>query len=293
MQYITQGEIQTRIDDIFRNSLTLNGDGKIGLRPISPEGEYWMIMWTHILEEMVLRGKGLPHGNLLSPETIPKATWPETPDAAIVLRGKKYKEGYHLFKYGNKLHLKGMHENGAIRIAPASSYKDSSLNSAINDDEKVLSVFDHPDKVKISHVDKITGKKTIIKPKGNVKRTLELPTNYYVYSMAYVYDYRLFDDFEYNACIVIHDTKKFLLLLDKAFKQSIGNWVFVTNPVHYIDPLNPPNEKDIDLFFCKHFKYSYQKEIRAVWLPESYIEELEPVYLDIGCMGSYADYIEF
>ncbi len=180
-----------------------------------------------------------------------------------------------------------------IRIAPATFYNDSSLNAAIKDDERIMSIFHHPEKVTITHVDKNTGENIKIKPVSNVESTFNVSTNYYVYCMADSYSLRLFDDFESNACIIIHDMYGFLRKLEKAFMQVVGNWGFGAEQVKYIDPLNPPNEKDIDVFFSKHFRCSYQKEIRAVLLPSIAVEKLDPIYLNIGSMEEYADYIEF
>lgn len=292
MEYITQEELERRIEDVCRNALMLTAEGKVGLRPISPEGEYWMTMWTHILEEASLRDIGLPKKDNFSLDTFPKATWPKAPRAATAIDGKKLSEGSFLVKYGQKKYLNRMYNEGQIRISPASFYKNPSLNTAINDDESVLSVALHPDKATISHINNKTGKESRILPVGNITTTFSLITNYYVYCMAHVYDFRLFDDFEADACIIIHDVKAFLSRLDKVFKSAEGNWSFMTNQVRYVDPLNPPREQDIDVFFCKHFRYSYQKEVRAVWIPEEDRDHLEPVHLDIGAMGAYAEYVE-
>ncbi len=292
MEYISQAELEKRLEDVFRNSLILTEEGKIGLRPIPEAGEYWAVMGTHLLEEMSLRGTGMPRGNRLSPEIFPKATWPRVPSAAKMLKGREFEEGCCLFKYGKKKYLKKMHDDGVIRVVPATFYNEASLNSAIKDDERILSVFHHPASVNITHVDRNTGKETKIKSTGNVKTTFELSTNYYVYCMSYVFDLRLFDDFQADACVVIHDAKDFLNRIDTSSKKLIRFCKFITDQVRYVDPLNPPEEKDIDLFFCKHFRYSYQKEMRSVWVPEKVVEHLGAVYLEIGPMNTYSEYIE-
>ena len=292
MEHLSLDEISTRAQDVFRNSLILTEDGRIGLRPISTEGEYWMIMFTHILEETIIRGSGMPQMELYSPDIVPEATWPHIPNAVNALNGKKYKDGHHLFKYGNKKYLKSMYESGSIRVMPATYYKDASLNSAIHDDERVLSIHHHPSKINISHQSKNTGEIVNIKPIGNVTVKHELTTNYYVYCMSYVYDFRLFDDFRADACIVINDIKGFLSKIDIAFKKAANGLDRFVGTVTYIDPLNAPNDENTSLFFGKHFKYTYQKETRLVWVPRSKTELLDPIYLDIGPMNEYADYIE-
>lgn len=214
------------------------------------------------------------------------------PKAVSALNGKEYIDGHHLFKYGKKKYLKSMYESGIIRIMPATFYKDASLNSAIHDDERLLSVYFHPDKINISHQSKKTGEINKINPIGNVTATYELKTNYYVYCMAYLYDFRLFDDFEADSCIVVNDIQGFLTKVDRAFNQAASGLDGFVSTVNYIDPLNPPKEDEFSLFFSKHFKYSYQKETRMVWIPKSDTELLNPIYLDIGPMHNYADFIK-
>lgn len=292
MEHISQDDLDKRIEDVFRNSLTLTEEGKIGLRQISSDGEYWMIMWTHLLEEMSLRGSGIPHANMFPPETFPKTTWPHAPSAAKALKGREFEDGRYLFKYGKNEHLNQMVKNGVIKISPATFYNDASLNSAIKDDELILSVITHPDFINMVHIDQVTKEETIIKPTGNVTTTFELSTNYYVFCMSHICDFRLYDDFEADTCLIIKDVKGFLYRLNAAFMEQKGLWGYMADHVRYIDPLNPPKEKEIDLFFCKHFRYSYQKEIRAVWIPEKPLKQLEPIYLEIGSMDSYAELVE-
>jgi len=292
MEYLTKAELDKRAEDIFRNFLLLTPEGKIGLRPISSGGKYWIILWTHLLEELSLRGTSLPSADVFAPETFPNATWPHAPRAAVALKSANFRESPALVKYGKKEYLRKMYHEGRIRVSSAGSYKDPSLNTAINDDERVMNIGFHPHKVKISHRDVKTNTNTLIQPVGNVTYTFRLNTNFYVYCMSNVCDVRLFDDFEADACVVIYDSAVFLANLNKSFQSVVGNWRFQADAVRYIDPLNPPGEKEIDLFFGKHFKYSYQNEIRAVWIPEVDENDLEPVYLEIGEMREYADYVE-
>ena len=87
MEHLSLGEISTRAQEIFKNSLVLTKEGKIGLKPISSEGEYWMIMFTHVLDESVLRKSGMPPMELQSPNIVPEATWPHIPKGVIVESG--------------------------------------------------------------------------------------------------------------------------------------------------------------------------------------------------------------
>lgn len=61
--------------------------------------------------------------------------------------------------------------------------------------------------------------------------------------------------------------------------------------VRYVDPLKF-NPLEVDLFTCKHFRYSYQNEIRIIWKPKEPCNELESFFIEIGNMHSYAEFIK-
>lgn len=289
LKHTSNKDLYTRVNDIIKNSWILTKEGKIAYRPILSEGWYWISRWTHILEEFRTRGDGIPMG--LQQGAMPIPTYPKTPSAVTALKGRNFNNKGYLFKYGSKKHLKKMYEKGDLRISPVTKYNDSSLNSAINDDEQMLSTFLNPNNTQINHISK-NGTTNRIKPIGNIEVTHQADTDYYAYCMADVYDYRLFDDFEYDACIIIKDVDKFIGSIKNTVAEFIEGCKFIKNKVKYIDPLNPPYIKSIDIYFCKHFRYAYQKEIRIILLPDKQVKNLKDLYINIGCMSEYAEYIE-
>ena len=44
-------------------------------------------------------------------------------------------------------------------------------------------------------------------------------------------------------------------------------------------------------FISKHFRYAYQHEFRVIWIPNKEINDLDPVFIEIGGMAEYADII--
>lgn len=286
MKYLSQVELEQRAKDIFTNLTVLQEDEKIGLRPINNTGVYWMGVFTELLEEFRLRHGDYPNGfesgfikeaNIPNPEDVKR-----TRKAIDKIGG--IKEG-NIYKYGKLAHMKDMFEFGKIRISPALYYNDSSLNYAIHDDELNFEISRLPEEITIWN----ETKNCEIKPIGNVKRKSSLTTNYYVQCLSTAYSFREFSDFECDACVVIYDIQKFLTLVDHEVQKQIKDYLFVPQSVEYIDPLKPHKEPDV--FFSKHFKFTYQNEFRLIWIPEKPLMELEPLFIDIGNMSEYAQLI--
>lgn len=172
-----------------------------------------------------------------------------------------------------------------MRISPASSYNDPSLNKAIRDDELSFDI-----KRVFNNVVVLNSKRKITPTFGVVQFSLKSNTNYYVHCFSSGYNFREYDDFEADACIVIKEPRQFIKYLFKHAKKHLPNYDYFASPVKYLDPLNcEPN--DVDLFYCKHFKYSYQNEFRAIWIPKNPTFKLEPIFIEIGSMEKYAKLI--
>jgi len=116
---------------LVESQVTLTESGQLGF-----EVEKQLVIWhqsrlTHMFMEFGVRG-GIPAG--IEPK-LPNLTHPETPRGVVAYRSRKRPEPGQLFKFGKRRWLLPLMEQGSIRFAPASAYRDSSLNSAIQDDE--------------------------------------------------------------------------------------------------------------------------------------------------------------
>lgn len=267
---------------------TLTPKGQIGLHGLNDDGIFWIIKWTHILEEFTLRYGPYPNGfsdGFLKDVSIVNPTYPNIPPSKIAIdQVDGLKEGY-IYKFGKNEHLDPMFKHGRIRISPASLYNDPSLNKAIQDDELSFSVSSRSDNLVIRKNDD-----EIIPTYGNVTFHLKSNTNYYVHCFASKYTFREYDDFEANACIVISKPRVLFQKMMKAVSKKIHDFSGFASPVKYLDPLTC-NPQDVDILFSKHFRYSYQNEVRTIWVPPLPIQHLEPLYIDIGCMENYAQII--
>lgn len=285
MEFLTDEELQVRTKDIFLNMVTLTSEGKVGLHGVNKQGKFWLSIWTHILEEFAIRYGPYPNGftkGFMKDASIVNPTFPNIPPSKIAIdKIGGLKEGY-IYKFGKKEHLDSMYKHGRIRIAPASLYNDSSLNKAIQDDELSFSVSSRSENITIKNSDN-----EIIPAYGNVTFHLKSTTNYYVHCFASKYTFREYDDFEANSCIVITKPRILFQKMMKAVKKKYPEFDGFASPVKYLDPLTC-NPKDVEILIAKHFKYSYQNEVRTIWVPPTPMQHLELFYIEIGSMEKYA-----
>jgi hypothetical protein len=100
----------------------------------------------------------------------------------------------------------------------------------------------------------------------------------------------LFGDFEADSCVIIHRPKEFIKLIQQEFDKQIRGWKSKSSPVTYVDPFHIESKLP-DIFFSKHFRFSYQKEFRIVWLPPEPVAILEPIFLELGNISEYCEII--
>lgn len=260
---------------------------------MNQEGQYWMTVLTHLLEEYVIRfgpfPAGFPHWQI-NQIRIPDPRLDAATKACEIVRKMKTEPGKYLFKYGQLSFLKQLHREGKLRISPAGSYADPSLNSAIQDDELSFCFTPNPAHLKLEVFDGKTGKSKGRLTPENFQIKYEAGSNYYVFCLSNVLAPRLFLDFEADACLLIKEPTQFVEKLIMAFEKTNTGWAGAFEPVKYLDPLNPPNN-DIDVFSCKHFRYSYQKECRLIWLPHAPNQTLDYQFLELGSLEDCSELV--
>lgn len=289
MEHLKEDDLQRRAKEIINNLTLLNEESKISPLPLSIKTEKWMILWTHVLEEFVIRFGPYPAGfttGSMKDVKIPDPRSPLAPKAANAVKTTSFPRGDYLFKYGKSKYLKQALNEKNIRISPVSSYNDPSLNPAIRDEELELSIYPSPSELKIKAYDGKTGKyKSDIHPE-NFVYTARSKTNYYVYCLSLSFAPRLFLDFNAGACLVIRKPGEFIEMILSIFEGKMKGWTGSSEKVFYIDPLNCPTA-DIDIFSSKHFRYAYQREYRLIWLPPDPKQALDYVMLEVPDINEY------
>jgi len=101
MEHLKEHDLQQRAKDVINNLTLLNEESKISLPKLSSETEKWMILWTHILEEFVIRFGPYPAGfttGCMKDVRIPDPRSPLAPKAANAVKTTCFPQGDYLFK---------------------------------------------------------------------------------------------------------------------------------------------------------------------------------------------------
>ena len=288
MEHLNEEELVQRLKDIVDNLTVMNRYGGLHLRLPNSDSDYFFMLWCHIRKEYVLRGQGYSFGITMGKIPLPRATWPGTTRAIEAISQIAQLEGNFLIKYGKRKYLQQTYNDGLIHLFPGTYYDDPSLNPALRDRELELTVEALPSETQMYLIDEHTGeKKQKLSPIKNIKITYFSKSDYYVYCMSHTYDIKLFHDFDADCCLIIKNPKEFIARLTTKFRDSMLGWTEWHQRVKYIDPLTSRGSPDI--FFSKHFKYTYQKEYRIVWLPPSIVQKLNPVVLALGSLTDYTE----
>lgn len=281
--------LDQRFKDVINNLATLTYEGKVGILPIGPEGIPWMILFTHILEEYERRKLNYPSGEDMP---FPKPTATDLPKSVAALEKIQMPHrGQALVKLGKRNHMQELYEIGKIRISPAASYSDPSLNFAMRDDELKIEQITPGSEVTLTYQDQRSGEQRTTKPIGEVIYTNSLATNYFVYCMSHTLSYRLFDDFEADSCVIIREPEVFGSRFLEVVKTHLPDWLDWNQEVEYIDPYLHRKE-EIDLVFSKHFRYWYQQEYRFSWLPGTGAQtNLEAFFVELGSLKEISEFV--
>ena len=247
----------------------------------------WLIeRAAHVDFELELRQAKSTAIALASPEIF----FPEYPKVKKAIRAwgeRSLPTSPYFVKYGKLADLKKLRDEGEIRLRPASDYSDPSLNLAIRDEE-LETVVGLPVGTRLK-MQCDNGEYQELPIAGRIFSGKKSETDFYIYCTAAKYDHRLFDDFDSDACLLVHEPKGFVRKIVEACKQSHSDWLFAEKMVCYYDPLRLDRIDDISL--SKHFRFWYQREYRIVLKPTDPVKKLEPIKLRLGKVSDLCELI--
>lgn len=278
-------ELERRLEDILLNLLVFSEDGSPFFDQSNQMGGL-VERFIHLDEEMCQKGNSIS-SNLLNDPSIYLDKYPSILCAIKAWNDRKPIMGNYLVKFAKRKYLHQIKDIGKIRVNPASSYNDPSLNKAVQDRELSQTII-LPQGTKLKKKMPL-GEYEEIKGIQNMSVTNSYPTDFYVYCMAKVFQYRLFDDFDADACLLIYDLEIFLDKFLNCLKTHYSDWLLESGEIRYYDPFFPNNSSSIP--FNKHFRFWYQCEFRIVLIPKSPVEKLEPVDLEIGSLDNCCELI--
>ena len=262
------------------NARAVDRTGKLYWR----RGGQWFEMLTHTLEEFAFRKIVLP--------------MPQPPKYAHAARAAELWDkvnvpnGSYILKFGRKQYIVDLIEKGRLRVQPAESYDDPSLNLAIADkeyeitEETVGATVGVPPPNRDYNVPMDQWEQVPIL--GTLKQIRTYTGRSYIACFGLRYEYQLFEDFGHDACAVIRDPMRFLHAAQDAGDKVLPGWQFAFDRVTYRDPFHPI--KNDDVLYSKNFRYAYQREMRITWEHDPSLKgPLESVFLDLGPLAEYCD----
>lgn len=196
-----------------------------------------------------------------------------------------------LAKFTEKKYALDALNKGLLRIAPAQSYQDPSLNPAQKDDELSHHVQTPNEQIKFKllGLDK-QGHQVELQAKPlELFRYMEVP-NFYVWCCGLGYDARLFKEFGADAALIVKDINAFTKRFIDAVHAQLPSAVFASGDIRYYDPYTAHRSQLIPIF-SKHLRYLYQKEYRFAWKPED-SSDLKPFFVELGPLHDIATVLE-
>lgn len=286
MRHLTDEQLERRLSDIVANTTAVTPAGLVSPGPLGEELIYWMARFSEVTEEIALRyGPRAMEEGRFRPSGLPGSLDPRNLGKPTRLATSRQSDGPVLVKYGSAKYLRPALERGEIRVAPASTYGDASLNVAIQADEYGAAI-----EYTAQLLPPLDGPRVAMPNRLRVRATQRVETNYYVFCTANVLDLRLLFDFGGDCCIVVRDPKEFSGRLLGAMKEKLPDWIARSSDVEYFDPLQV-TPAQVRLPMAKHFRYAYQREHRHVWLPPDKRDTLHPIYLKLGSLTDIAELV--
>ena len=240
------------------------------MKPVDLEGDTsGGQRFTHVLEELNLRAVPYNDDAIIRSMYPPKPKSPKVVRALNTLSARNWPPDI-LVKFGKREYMADLLLAGRGRVSLATSYDDPSLGHARSDNESRL--FAYPDPADAHHFfvtdqhDRTAAGDLDVAYLGSAQIHVRATTDFYVYCLAGTADASLFDDFDADTCIVITKPSEFKARIQTAVSARLPNWKFIAGPVIYFDPFFC-HAHQIVPHFWKHFRFSYQKEHRLVWLP--------------------------
>jgi hypothetical protein len=280
LEFESPANIETRLSDIARNAYILD---RVGRYQVVAGPEVWQEMIAHILEEATLRNI-----NLRNP-TLPR--YRKAVQAAELWDSIRTLDKGYLLKFGKDKYMTALYETGRFRIAAPDTYADPALNTEIGDNEREFTQESIGGSVQFppNRDYSIPREQWISAPIiGTLKHTRSYEGYCYMASLGKLYEYRLFEDLGYDACVVIRDPMRFLAAAKAIGENALPGWQFYFDNVIYRDTFRP--DKNDDVLYSKHFRFSYQSELRLTWeRPVPVPLPLSPVFLDFGPLKDYCD----
>jgi len=168
-----------------------------------------------------------------------------------------------LFRFSSYEFMRELFQEGGLFLQSASAFKNQE-NLAVKDDELKLTLTRYLSKTEAAEVARTLGHAAMSKAKA-LEYSVTSP-DFLALCLTDAVNYRMISDWSAEAAVIIHDPDEFYQRLRDATTifQTDKNGL-ESKKLRYIDPyFDMSNVQSADLPYCKHFKFSYQREFRFV-----------------------------
>ena len=194
-------------------------------------------------------------------------------------------------KFGRREHIVNAFDRGALRIAPASSYDDPSLNSAQADKElEHVAITPNEHLIFKLYAQDADGNEIEAPVRKKELFRYMLVPDFYVWCCGLGYDARLFHEFQADTVLIVRDKEKFRTRLSTPVARTLPKQNMTDGPLRYYDPYTIRREELVPIF-SKHFRYLYQNEYRFAWDAPSG-ETIKPFFVELGPLHDIAEVLE-
>lgn len=173
--------------------------------------------------------------------------------------------GNLLFRFSKHEFMKDLVQNGGVFLQSASTYK-TQENISVRDDELELTLTRFLSESEAAVVVKaLTGPAAM--SRARILEYAVSAPDFLTLCFTDAVNYRMISDWDAEAAVIIRDRDEFYRRFQGASKKlQTEKFGLEQGKLRYIDPYFDSYEKvqQQDLPFCKHFKFSYQREYRYV-----------------------------
>lgn len=274
LQHVTTDELIQRYKDLCRNFKVLTN----AERHVIPNNSflsswYWYLKEHQTRYEFHLRGIEIPCGLPTPRSQIAKPSSPKGPNSCDII-----------FRYGEEKYMRKFVDQGKIRISPASKYKSGNSFDPRTDDEINKHSWQNGNNIKIT-----TQAGDEMPVLGNLKRTASTLYNYYTLCLSSDFEPIIFEEFSYDACVIIKNPNAFAERLKEQTDKKVRQWYYLHCPIQYFDPYDLGANEFFDAAMMKDFSYAYQKEYRFIWDPLNKDNPQEYIEVELGPLNDICE----
>ncbi len=275
LKNISDEELIQRHENLCKNFIVYNSEDRDKI-PINSfqSSWYWFRKEHQTRYEFLLRKLPLPDSPK-SRGSINKPYSREKPTSCDVL-----------YRCGHLEPITSLYKFGQTKIKPASAYKDGIASDPRTDDEKTKERWYVGDYTTITTQN---GEQMPII--DDVKSTVSA-CDYYVLCLSCDYEPLIFEEFDYNSCLIIKKPEKFASRLESKLKEHLPDWYFHHNPIQYFDPFEHTKNEYFSPTMCKDFSFAYQMEYRYILdplKPMNEIKELSTFKIELGSLEDISE----